>query len=360
MRPTLTPLIAAAALSLGLSACHDVPEYQSDMLGNFDALWTAVDEHYCFFDQKGIDWNVVGQQYRAMIDDKTNVVQLFQICAGMLNTLRDGHVNLSSSFNTSYYREWWSDYPQDYDERLVQEHYLKFKYYSIGASYYYLIGDNEDIGYLRFASFSYPLGDTSLDYIYTLLSNSGCRGLIIDIRDNGGGDMTAVESMVSRFIDRRILAGYICHKTGRGHNDFSEPYAFYYDPAPQGRVRWDKSVVILTNRSTFSAANTFVAVMKHLPQVRIVGAPTGGGSGMPYTYELPNGWGVRMSACPVYDCDMLLTENGIAPSDGCEIGLDEDLARQGIDTMLERAMEVVNELAPPAEAPDTEGESASI
>ena len=41
MRPTLTPLIAAAALSLGLSACHDMPEYQSDMLGNFDALWTA-------------------------------------------------------------------------------------------------------------------------------------------------------------------------------------------------------------------------------------------------------------------------------------------------------------------------------
>ena len=67
-----------------------------------------------------------------------------------------------------------------------------------------------------------------------------------------------------------------------------------------------------------------------------------------------------MSACPVYDCDMLLTENGIAPSEGCEIGLDEDLARQGIDTMLERAMEVVNELAPPAEAPDTEGESAAI
>ncbi|WP_438589417.1 hypothetical protein [Duncaniella dubosii] len=38
---------------------------------------------------------------------------------------------------------------------------------------------------------------------------------------------------------------------------------------------------MLANRSTFSAANNFVSVMKLLPGVRVVGATTGGGSACP-------------------------------------------------------------------------------
>ena len=46
----------------------------------------------------------------------------------MLDELKDGHVNLSSSFNTSYYRRWWSDYPQDFNFRTLQQYYLGFDY----------------------------------------------------------------------------------------------------------------------------------------------------------------------------------------------------------------------------------------
>lgn len=342
-----------AALLLPLWSCHDVPEYESDAVGNFDALWSVVDEHYCFFEEKNVDWDSVRDLYRPLINERTNIIELFQICAGMLNSLRDGHVNLTSSFNTSYYRKWWSDYPQNYNERIVQQYYLEFKYYSVSGAYYYLIGDGDDIGYMRYPSFSYTLGDSSLDYILALLSD--CRGLIIDLRDNGGGDMTNVEALVSRFISKRTLAGYIRHKTGKGHSDFSEPFAYYYEPAPSERIRWEKPVVLLTNRSTFSAANNFVAVMKYLPNVRVVGATTGGGSGMPYSYEIPIGWGLRMSSCPVYDCNMTLTENGVEPSEGCAVDLDQELALDGIDTMLERAIEVIDQMSPPKPEADRDG-----
>jgi len=85
-----------------------------------------------------------------------------------------------------------------------------------------------------------------------------CTGLVIDIRNNGGGSMTNVEKLVCRFITERTLAGYISHKTGPGHNDFSEPRAYYYDPAQKGRIMWGKPVVVLAGRGTFSAANNFV------------------------------------------------------------------------------------------------------
>ena len=163
-------------------------------------------------------------------------------------------------------------------------------------------------------------------------------GLIIDVRDNGGGSLTNVESIVSRFISKRTLAGSICHKTGPGHGQFSEPYKYYYNPSPAGRVMWAKPVVVLCNRSTFSAANNFVSIMKSLPNVTIAGSTTGGGSGIPFNSELNNGWGVRFSASPVRDPEGNLTEFGVEPTEGCAVDLDPVEALAGRDTMLDFAI----------------------
>ena len=75
--------------------------------------------------------------------------------------------------------------------------------------------------------------------------------------------------------------------------------------------------------------------MKSLPQVTIVGDVTGGGSGLPFTSELPNGWNVRFSSCPIRDADGFLTEFGVAP-DVQVNQTDEDTAK-GRDTLLETA-----------------------
>ncbi len=333
---------AAIALAVTLSAafaasCHKIEEWDDNVQGNFDALWTLVDRHYCFFDDKDIDWDEVYDRYHSRIYTGMSSHMLFEVCAEMINELKDGHVNLSASFNTSYYRNWWSDYPQNYDERIIQQNYLGFDYKSLGSVYYSVLRQN--IGYIRYPSFSYPVGEAALDAILSQFAL--CKGIIIDIRDNGGGDMTNVETIVSRFISEKILAGSICHKTGPGHNDFSEPYPYYFEPAETGRVKWIKPVVVLTNRSTFSAANNFVSVMQYLPNVKIVGATTGGGSGMPFSSEIQCGWGVRMSACPVFDAQGLPTENGVNPTLGCEVDLDPVLALAGVDTMLDFAVKTI-------------------
>ena len=177
-----------------------------------------------------------------------------------------------------------------------------------------------NIGYIYYESFSSPVGEGNLDYALNFLSTA--NGLIIDVRDNGGGSLTNVETFVARFIDRPTLVGYISHKTGPGHNDFSEPYAITYLPAEEGRIRWAKPIVVLTNRSTFSAANNFASVMKNLPGVTIVGSVTGGGSGVPFSSELPCGWGIRFSACSMLDALGESTEGGITPSEGCAVDLD--------------------------------------
>ncbi len=328
----ITSLISA--IFMGLTSCHKIEERADDPRGNFEALWSILDEHYCFFKEKGVDWDQVHDKYACRIGSEMTREELFIVCADMLDELRDGHVNLSAPFNTSYYRKWWSDYPQNFNKRLIEESYFNFNYRQSSGMIYGLLENN--IGYIYYENFSATVGEGNLDYALNFLA--AARGLIIDIRDNGGGSLTNVETLVARFIDRPTLVGYISHKTGPGHDDFSEPYAITYNPAGPGRVRWAK----LTNRSTFSAANNFASVMKLLPGVRIAGATTGGGSGMPYSSEIPCGWSVRFSACSMLDANGVSTEGGVTPTEGCAVDMDPQDALNGKDTILEKAMELLN------------------
>ncbi len=339
MKNITIKIIAALVCLLSVTSCHDVTEYANNPQGNFEALWTILDEHYCFFKYKNVDWQEVHDRYAAKISNDMTQEELFRVCAEMVNELKDGHTNLVSTFDASRY--WISElYPQNYDARLVEENYLHFDY-RITSGINYRILDN-NFAYMYYGSFSSTIGDGNLDNVLATLALAD--GLIIDVRDNGGGIITNAETLVARFIDTPLLAGYISHKTGKGHDDFSEPYAYNIQPA-KGRVHWkDKPIAVLTNRSTFSAANNFVSLMKNLPNVVIVGDTTGGGCGMPFTSELPNGWSIRFSAAPIYDANHQLTEFGIEPTEGYKVDMDNADKAKGIDTILETAFKALTEM----------------
>ena len=79
--------------------------------------------------------------------------------------------------------------------------------------------------------------------------------------------------------------------------------------------------------------------MKNLPNVTIIGATTGGGCGMPFSSELPCGWAVRFSACPMYDANGNLTEMGVEPTEGCTVDMNLADVLSGHDTILDFAIE---------------------
>ncbi len=318
-------------LILTLSSCVDTDEHDNTPTGNFEALWQIIDEHYCFFQYKDIDWNAVYNKYKVRVNDQMTETQLFEICCDMLSELRDGHVNLSSSMDYGRYWAWQESYPKNYSDSL-ERLYLGTDYKIASGLKYRVLDDN--IGYIRCESFTAGIGEGNLDDVMMYLAL--CRGLIIDVRNNGGGDLTTAERFAGRFVSERTHIGYMQHKNGSGHADFSDLEPQYLEPS--SNVRWHKKVCVLTNRSVYSAANAFAVWMHTLPHVTLIGDHTGGGSGMPMSNSLPNGWSVRYSACPMYDKNKNQTEFGIDPDIMCH--LDGSFT---YDAIIEQARQYLSE-----------------
>ena len=321
-----------------VSSCVDTEEYDNSPQGNFEALWRIIDERYCFFDYKqheyGLDWQNIYNIYNVRAKGDLDSQQLFEVLTDMLAELRDGHVNLSTAFDYGRYWSWFEDYPTNFSDTL-QRRYLGTDYRIASGLSYTILDDN--IGYVYYGSFMSGIGEGNLDEVMNYLAL--CNGLILDIRNNGGGNLTNAEKLAARFCNEKTLVGYEQHKTGKGHNDFSEMKEQYLEPS--SNIRWQKDVVILTNHHVFSAANEFVKYMKCLPKTKIVGDRTGGGAGLPFSNTLPNGWIVRFSACPMYDRNRQNTEFGIAPDHYVTLR-DDDFAR-GKDTLIEFARKLLVE-----------------
>ena len=334
-----TKLFSYILSLLFLSSCITEDIHDNNPQGNFEALWQTIDTKYCFLDYKyeeyGLNWNEVYQQYQNRITDDMSNKQLFQVLAEMLEELRDGHVNLVANHETSQYRTWYDSYPTNFVD-TIQRIYLGKDYKSVAGIKYQILEDN--IGYIYYGDFSSGIGESNLDEILNELSI--CDGLILDIRNNGGGLLTLSDRIASRFTNEKVLTGYISYKKGPRHNDFSTPEPIYVEPATD-RVRWQKPVAVLTNRRSFSSANDFVGKMKEMPQAIIIGDKTGGGSGLPFSSELPNGWSVRFSAAPMYDPDMNHLEFGIDPD--IPINMTSEDMLKGLDTIIETARKYLKE-----------------
>ena len=331
-------LTASVVLILLMVACsqkteREDMEFSNTPAGNFLSLWTIMDERYCFFDLKkeqlGVDWDEVQERYAASISNEMSSKSLFEVLCSMIGELRDGHVNLTSPYDYGRNWSWKTDYPSNYSADL-REKYLGKDYVIAGDGYFYRILD-DNIGYLVVESFGSFISSNRINVMFGNMLL--CNGLIIDIRDNGGGDLRAAEFLASHFTEKSLPVSYSCYKTGPGHNDFSTPIAEYLEP--YDGLRWNKPVVILTNRGCFSATNDFVKCVKGAPNVTIIGDRTGGGSGMPFHSEIPNGWSVRYSAVVYYDKDMKHTEFGIEPDIPLQMSGAE--TSHGKDTYIEYA-----------------------
>ena len=330
----LKHILFGLPLMLMLTACHPSEEmsYSTDPVENVEALWQIIDTRYCYVEDKGIDWNAIHDEYieKAKLLKRGDLVSLFDLCAGMLDSLRDGHVNLYTPFDISVNTAWYNTYPANYNSSLQA---LYLRNYRIAGSLYYCTIDNDSIGYIYYSSFSNGFSSGNMAWVFNAFKN--CKGLIIDVRNNGGGSLTNSYLLSSPFFTEDRVIGYWQHKTGPGHEDFSEMEELKSDVS-LSNAKWLRPVVVLSNRRCYSATNMFINIMRYADNVLIVGGTSGGGGGMPMSYEMPSGWTVRFSSVRMYDAEKNDIEQGIDPD------VFVNMVSTDKDDIIEKAIELIN------------------
>ncbi|MCC5921566.1 MAG: S41 family peptidase [Cyclobacteriaceae bacterium] len=331
-------LLITFALVLTLTSCEKLlfePEIENNNQAIFEEIWNEVDQKYSFFEFKGIDWDSVYSVYDRRVNNQLGTIEFFDLMAEMLFVLEDGHVNISAGFDRSRNWEWFLNDPPNANQNIIERNYLGRDYRQIGPfrMQVFEIAADQNVVYLQYTSFASVISDSIIDFIVRSFKDNTI-GMIIDIRDNGGGRVNGSRTLASRFCVEPITVSQRVYKAGPGRNDFSDPHDFVLEPG--GENQYTNPVVVLTNRRVYSAANDFVLNMQALPQVTVIGDRTGGGGGLPISSELPNGWVYRFSSTQSLRYrDGFNVEAGIDPDIKVDL-LPEDEA-QGVDTIIETA-----------------------
>lgn len=306
---------------------------KTEPLAIFDRLWEDVNERYSFFQHKQIDWQKIRTTYRAKVNNNMGSKSLFDVLANMLFELKDGHVNLATGFDNSRNWEWYQDYPDNYDQNIIDENYLRRDFWISGPLKHQFIND---VLYVNYRSFSQRIAKGNLQVVLERAKLG--RGIIIDVRNNGGGNLGNAYTLASAFTDSEVLIARERIKNGIGMDDFSS----WEDMSiSAGENVYSGPVVVLTNRRSYSATTFFAQMMKKLPQVTIIGDQTGGGGGIPVFGELPNGWTYRFSGTQTIDLDGRQIEDGVLVD--VRIDLNPISTAKGEDNIITTALRVLME-----------------
>jgi len=123
-----------------------------------------------------------------------------------------------------------------------------------------------NVGYLKFNMFA------DVDQCATTAS-AATLALIIDMRENGGGNPGMVAFVSSYLFDRRThLNDLWTRRTGETKEFWTR------DSVPGRRFGGEKPIYVLTSARTFSGAEEFTYNLKTLKRATIVGQTTGGGA----------------------------------------------------------------------------------
>ncbi|MEQ8765306.1 MAG: S41 family peptidase [Planctomycetota bacterium] len=242
-----------------------------------------------------------------------------------------------------------------------------------------------EIGYLRIPQMD---GDLAVELLSKLEEYRDARGLVIDVRGNGGGTRDILRALYPCLLPEKAgprvvnvgalrLAPGLPRDANEGYlgdrylfpatasiwsdeekesirrftqsfepgwqlpkGEFSDWHYFVVSPAT-ARIRYERPVVVLMDTGCFSATDIFLGAFAELEQVTLIGTPSGGGSGRSRTSALANsGLRVRLSSMAsfrpsgaTYDGNGIEPDIIIWPDAGFFIGQSDPALTKAIDVL---------------------------
>ena len=188
----------------------------------------------------------------------------------------------------------------------------------------------DNIGYIWIYEFE---GKTLSQFedAYNKLKEDGMKGLIVDLRDNPGGDLDVVIDLCDMFLDDGLIL-YTKDKNGKNQEFMADADC---EKLP---------MVIITNENSASASEIFTGCLKERGVAKVGGKNTFGKGIVQALFELEDGSGIKITESEYYlPNDICIHGVGIAPD--YEVELDyEAYLKDKTDAQKDKAIEVMKEL----------------
>lgn len=188
-----------------------------------------------------------------------------------------------------------------------------------------------DIGYLRISSFEENTPSQLNDALNNLQAQQ-VRGLVLDVRDNAGGDTGSCTECLDQLLPEGVL-GYT--RTGSSQRQIL---------ATSDDSEIDLPMAVLVNENTSSMAELFAVAIRDYDKGDLVGTTTYGKGVLQTLYPLDDGSAVRITTA-YFDPPASENFDGVGLTPDYEVSLGRDqLATMGSmdgDNQLEKAVSVL-------------------
>lgn len=295
-------------LWLLVAACSDGGTGPAAFNGGatFDAFWSTFDESYSYFEYKRIDWNALGASYRPRAARTASSDELVAVLREMAAPLRDVHVTFTSPSGEQL-PTWVPAHGSNWNQGAWARHVSAHGWQQRANWGFARFGD---IGYMAIGGWTQGVDIAVIDSV--LEQFRALPALIIDVRPNGGGNDELALRVAARFATTRTHFGSVRFRNGPHHSDFGPVIDRFVEP--RGPWQYQHPVAVLAGRAVFSSNETFIAAMRELPHVTVIGDTTGGSSGNPGSHDLGDGWTYRVPRWIASLVDGTVIEwNGIPP-----------------------------------------------
>jgi carboxyl-terminal processing protease len=212
---------------------------------------------------------------------------------------------------------------------------LERKEYDVPSVYARMI-DNSTTGWVQIGIFGSKTTD-EFDAALATLTAKGATGIILDLRGNGGGWVTAAQSILGRLLDPAVgPALYEDESPGRGDET----------PLPilgGGTTYYDLPVIVLTDGNTASAAEIVAGALRDYDRAMVVGERTFGKGSVQRVYEFRNGASLRVTFAEwLTPSKGRIQEEGINPDVQVSSGNPDEIIATG-DPVVKAAVHLLEE-----------------
>jgi len=381
----------------------------------FENFWNGMNNNYAFWDVDPTDWDGVYREYKpkfADLDVLFDEASSFDDAGDIMKTARgyfkemtkdliDGHYNLFLTvpftsfeddpagaviipsdarnfkrFGADYYdQSTWenssllqSELAMEFARHVYEmatQKYLTDAVSWDGDGFYTAAGriplganSSDSILYFQFSNFHWAdimsAGGEAMDVLFYFIANlhaPDIKGVIVDLRGNGGGNAKDLSLIWGQmFAKEKHQIAYSKQKMGEGRLDYAPLTPLYLYSDPEVKEDLKVPLVLLVNKGSVSCSELSALFVRSWPNGFIVGGTTHGGQG-PLTDNITFNAGtfstmgidsVRTSSIQTLDLNKVSHEGkGIEPDYPVPFDYNNFIA--GVDTRLEKAIAVIRE-----------------